>query len=349
MKIGLDGGALNERGMTVAIYDYAAGLQDQLGHEAVVFYNPDHSLPDVLAKFTARFPVVAKPGHGQDEKAIEREKLDFYYILKDGLGSVAPGLAERTGVHAVFRCYKPHGDVYAYVSEWLTAWMTGGRAPFVPHIVDLPDPNHTLRDQLRIPADAFVVGRYGGFDQFNLEPARRAVARALNERRDLYLLFVNTQPFLSHDRALFLSPVVGLQEKSNFIATCDAGLNAKKIGESFGLANAEFYALGKPVFTWAGGMDQNHVWMTPDDTWLYRTENDLYRLLTGFSARDADADLAISAAQTYSPTAVMKQFDQVFLSGRYAASDIQLSRAFRLKRRLQEKWLRAKFRAWKMV
>ena len=32
MRIGFDADAINERGMSVALYDYAHGVQDYLGH-----------------------------------------------------------------------------------------------------------------------------------------------------------------------------------------------------------------------------------------------------------------------------------------------------------------------------
>ena len=33
MRIGFQAGAINERGMSVALYDYACGCQELLGHE----------------------------------------------------------------------------------------------------------------------------------------------------------------------------------------------------------------------------------------------------------------------------------------------------------------------------
>src|SRR5690606_21496144 len=124
---------------------------------------------------------------------------------------------------------------YAYVSEWLSDWMTGGRAPVVPHIVKAETPARDMRAALGLPRDAFVAGRLGGRDQFNLRFVKRAIAEALERRSNLHVLFVNTVPFIEHERVRFLPPIVDPQEKADFIACCDIGLNAKKIGESFGL------------------------------------------------------------------------------------------------------------------
>lgn len=349
MRIGFQAGAINERGMSVALYDYARGSQDILGHEAIVFYNESNSAPAVVDKFRKSLQLVPLPPGMNPRRFSEAHKLDFGYFIRGGRTQDLGLSAHRTGVHVVFRHFEPHGDVYAYVSDWLSDWMTDGQAPAVPHIVDLPEVSGDLRSELGIAKDAFVVGRYGGFDQFNIPFAHKAVAQALERRPNLHFLFVNTEKFLEHPRALFLPPVFNPIEKSRFIKTCDAGLNAKKIGESFGLAIAEFHFFGKPVFSWAGGMDQNHIQLTPNPDWNYRTRRDLLRLLTGYVPNPADCDLARDAVACYRPDAVMKRFESAFLSGTYSANDLHLTTAFKAKRFAQEKLLRAKFRLWKSL
>ena len=347
MRIGFQAEALNERGMSVALYDYAVGAQNVLGHEAVVFYSETGSNADVVEKFGKSVRLVPVP-YGQDPRVVsEPFQLDFCYYIRDGRKRPLSVTAARSGVHAVFRHFEPHGDVYAYVSDWLADWMSGGLAPAVPHIVDLPTGHGSLRDELSIPQDAFVVGRYGGYDQFNVPFAHNAVGDALEARSNLYFLFVNTEKFIDHPRALFLPPIVRQEEKVRFIASCDAGLNAKKIGESFGLAIAEFLMFGKPVFCWAGGMDQNHVAMSPKRDWVYRTRGELLRLLRDFSPTQDDAELAKMSVECYRPAEVMKRFDEVFLSGACSAKGLQLNETFKAKRYLQEKAMRAKFRLWK--
>lgn len=349
MRIGFQAGAINERGMSVALYDYARGSQDILGHEAVVFYNERKSEPAVVDKFRKSLQLVPVSPGTTLRKASEVYKLDFGYFIRGGREEDLGLSADRTGVHVVFRHFEPHGDVYAYVSDWLSEWMTGGKAPAVPHIVNLPDVSGDLRAELGIAQDAFVVGRYGGFDQFNIPFAQSAVQEALEKRSNLHVLFVNTEKFIEHPRALFLPPVFNPIEKSRFIKTCDAGLNAKKIGESFGLAIAEFHFFGKPVFSWAGGMDQNHIHLTPQRDWNYRTRRDLLRLLTGYVPDPADCDLAKSSVASFRPDAVMQRFENAFLSGTFSAKDLQLTTAFKAKRFAQEKLLRAKYRLWKSL
>jgi len=349
MRIGFDADAINERGMSVALFDYATGVQEHLGHEAVVFYSPARSNAAVVEKFSSGLRMVPFEDRGVLQKLSEPYDLDFFYTIGNGKRHPLLIAAKRIGVHAVFRHFEPHGSVYAYVSDWLADWMTGSLAPAVPHIVTLPTPEGDMREELAIPKDAFVAGRYGGFDQFNVPMAQMAVARALEARSDLYCVFVNTERFIDHPRALFLPSVITLAEKARFIATCDVGLNAKKTGESFGLAIAEFLLLGKPVFSWAGGIDQNHVHMSPKKEWCYKTGSDLFRLLTTYHPDSADQELARSSVLKYAPNEVMRRFDDVFLSERYSADSLHLSRGFKVKRKLQQKFLRAKFRIWKTV
>src|SRR5674476_774086 len=83
--------------------------------------------------------------------------LDFLYMIKAGLrDDRIPSRGVRYGVHAVFPYCEPHGDVYAYVSRWLSACMSRGRLPYVPHIVELPNVNGDLRESLGIPASAVM-------------------------------------------------------------------------------------------------------------------------------------------------------------------------------------------------
>lgn len=349
MRLGFDGRAINERGMSLALHDYAAAAQDVLGHEALIFYDPARSNPAVVDRFGATMRMVPYDGADDFRAVTEPHKLDFCYFITPG-GDLGPrAAADRMGVHAVFRQFAPHGDVYAYISQWLSDWMTGGAAPAVPHIVAMPEPAGDMRARLGIPRDAFVVGRHGGYDQFNVPFAARAVEAALARRADLHFIFVNTQPFIAHERVRFLDPIIDLQEKADFIGACDAGLNAKKIGESFGLAVAEFLALGKPCFAWAGGMDQHQVRMVPRGDWLYRTRRDLVRLLCEFVPEPRDAELARAAVARYAAAPVIRRFAEVFLDGPANAATLRRGPMLRRRRAVEEKLLRLRFGAWKRL
>ena len=142
--------------------------------------------------------------------------------------------------------------MYAFVSNWLLRECTKGKLPFVPHIVRIPDRRAgNLQEDLAISADGFLVGCTSSSQSFHIPFAKVAVRQALEKRPDPHFVFFNIQPFAKHERVRFLPAQVDLGYEAKFIATCDAMLHARKLGESFGLACWEFSIANKPVLTYA--------------------------------------------------------------------------------------------------
>ena len=134
----------------------------------------------------------------------------------------------------------PHGDVYAYVSQWLSEACSGGVHPYVPHIVDLPDEHDDLRGELGIPDDATVFGRTGGRDTWSLPFANDVIKLILEKKEKYYFIFQNTERFIEHERVFFIKSTANMNYKTKFINSCDAMIHARYEGESFGLACGEF-------------------------------------------------------------------------------------------------------------
>ena len=313
MRVSFDGGRINERGVAVAIFDYAAHARELLGVEPVVLHdasvppNPAH-----VARFAAAFPTYAYQSEEEMQRLIEREKIDVAYFLKTRRRDPRISRSCRTAVHEVFKFFNPHGDAYAYISQSLADAMTGGRYPAVPHIVAPPTPRANLRAALGIPADAFVVGRHGAPDQFNLPFAPRAIEEALERRKNLWILLLNTARFSDHERVVHLPMTPDRQGVADFVASCDAGLNARYAGENFGLAIAEFLVQDKPVLVWRGGRDRNHLALVDDPRFIYETRASLTRKLIGLEAagwRGAWSD----RVAPFAPAAVMAAFAKTFL------------------------------------
>jgi hypothetical protein len=212
--------------------------------------------------------------------------------------------------------------VFAYVSQWLSDLTSGGVRPFVPHIIDLPEAGSDLRKTLGIPAEACVIGRHGGWDQFNLPFLKGVVEKILQERPEVWFVFLNTKPFIAHQRVVYLPATSDLQEKSDYINACDAMLHARKLGESFGLAMGEFLYFNKPVICWYGGIDRNHLRLQPDPSLVYYSAHDLLRILRKVQPRPKDADQAgwMEFRRQYSPETVMRKFSEVFLTPSASAS-----------------------------
>jgi hypothetical protein len=314
MRVSFDGGRLNERGVSVALFDYAFHARAHLGIEPVILHDasipPD---PSHVARFAKEFPTYAYTSDEELQRAIEHERADVAYFLKTSRKDMRVSRSSRTAIHEVFKYYRPHGDVYAYISKWLSAEMSGGRCPVVPHIVDPPKPRANLRAGLGIPKDAFVVGRHGAFDQFNTPFVPQAILAALEKRKNLWFVFINTAPFGNHERIIHLPATADRQAIADFVGSCDIGINARRVGETFGLAIAEFLKQDKPVLVWEGGRDRNHRELVDDPRFVYRTRHDLARTLCDLEPQDWRGAWSARVAE-FAPAPVIEAFAATFLS-----------------------------------
>ena len=254
MRVSFDGGRINERGVAVAIFDYAFHARALLGVEPIILHetrNPPE--PAQVERFARCFPTHGYRSDEERQRLIERERIGVAYFLKTGRKPIPVSKSSRTAVHEVFRFFHPHGDAYAYVSTWLAKATTGSRYPAVPLIVDPPPSRANLRAEFGVPADAFVVGRHGASDQFNVPFVAEAIEAALRRRKNLWLMLLNTDRFSSHERIIHLPRAGDRQRVADFVGSCDAGLNARRSGEAFGLSIAEFLCEDKPVLSGRAG------------------------------------------------------------------------------------------------
>jgi hypothetical protein len=313
MRVSFEGGRINERGVAVAMFDYASHARALLGVEPVVLHDarvpPD---PTHVARFAQQFPTYSYESEEEMQRLIERERIDVAYFLKTARKDARVSRSCRTAIHEVFKFFHPHGDSYAYISQWLSETMTGGRYPAVPHVVAPMAPRARLRAQLGIPNDAFVVGRHGALDQFNVPFAPRAIEDALARRKDLWFVFLNTARFSRHERVVHLPATPDRQAIADFVASCDVGMNARYVGETFGLAIAEFLAQDKPALVWAGGRDGNHLVLVDDPRYIYRTRADLTQKLCALEPCDWGGAWSARVAP-FAPAPVMASFAKTFL------------------------------------
>lgn len=321
MKILFHANTLNYRGTTVALTDYARYNRNILGNESIITYNMDLGYDKdmgselaVINELAKEFTVLAysdkDPKGGSLEQWIDMHKPDLTYFIRAGQKEPLPSNS-KTAVHSVFQFNEPHGDRYAYVSEWLSKKMSGGTIPFVPHIVDLPEPNRDYREAFGIRKDQIVVGRYGGYYTFDLPFVKQTVERLASESDKFVFLFMGTEPFVNSPNVFFIKETHDVQKKANFINTCDVMLHGRERGESFGLSIAEFLSLNKPVLSWNSGHDLNHLDMLKDSGLLYNDGTDIRRILN--SLPDFKEDWTKRVEQ-FKPIPVMKKFKEVFLS-----------------------------------
>ena len=314
MKVLFHSNQLCLRGTSVALYDYAQFNEELLGNQSYILFDANSRFNDNLGveKFVSRFPdkVYSYKNREEIDRLCDHLEVDFCYFIKGGDND---GLLtkKRNGVHVVFQCYQPHGDVYAYVSEWLSMKMTGGKSPFVPHIVHMPDPIKNIRSELGIPENAFVFGRYGGADQFDIPFVREAVIEFAEKNPNVYFIFANTQRFADHPRVRFYTGFSDMQIKANFVDSCNAMIHGRAMGESFGLAICEFLYGNKPVLAWNGGNDQHHVDILRDGGMLYADKKDLLKKMDDLVNLEPRSYRHL--VDKFNPSSVMERFKKVFL------------------------------------
>lgn len=318
-KIGFDAGLMSLRGTHVAIYDYALQNQKILDKESVVFYDRRSELaqPTVFQKYQKEFKLVPYEQYEDIQYLVERQSIDAMYLIKSGerddyLVENVPNL-----IHAVFpqNVREIHGDVYAFVSKWLSKECSNGKIPFVPHMISLPLNGLPLRPSLAIPENATVFGCYGGSDSFNIAFVKKTIIDVLHLSSNIYFLFMNIDRFIDHPQAIFLPGNSDPLYKSSFINTCDAMIHARGIGESFGLACGEFSIHNKPVMTYSLSPQRNHIDVLGKKAILYKGPRDLQKIILDFDKTWHQKQDWDCYTQEFSPSSVMASFASVFLDG----------------------------------
>lgn len=327
MKIAFHSYQLGDRGTEICLYKYAKYNQEILGNESVIISTSSRPTP-TLGRFEDEFKTILYPdvwqdsGHNPDlkntlEKIVSEEKIDAFYAIKGGEDDdFMPENCKRLA-HCIFRMDQPHGDVYAGVCKYISD-KHGGTHPYVYHIIEkeCPDEKSDLRSELNIPSDAVVLGRHGGGDTFNLNFTYKPISQALEENKKLHFLFLNTNKFYEHERITYLPWTMDAQKKSQFINTCDAMIHARLDGEIFSLATAEFAVRNKPIITWDGYesyYDRGHIEIFKDKAFYYKNAEELLDLLKNLTPDKFKNQDWNVYKETYSPRAVMNQFNDVFL------------------------------------
>lgn len=230
--------------------------------------------------------------------------------------------------HVVFRNWEPHGDVYAFVSDWLYEWSLEHRSKVrrslqsrirnpaiaksavigsLPHSVSIvPGNGRGFRRRFDLPNDAFVVGRIGGLDQFDDPVAIEGVLRWLNLSHNHYFVGVNTPVFTIHPRARFLGPL-SRNEVSEFFAAIDVQINGRLMGESFGLSIVEGLRCGVPTIApdecRNSKMDKHHIRILAASNWLYCTSDHILDLLSDFASADHTENASSLVSGAFTPEA----------------------------------------------
>lgn len=316
MKIAFHLENLSFRGTTVAVRDYAYYNRSILNNESVFFYKDDLIKTPVnnedctkreyiFNQIKENYDFIEYKDIADLEVKLKSHKCDYAYFLKAGFNDGIFTESTKSLIHCVFNYYQPHGHKYVYVSEWLAQQNNN---LYVPHIVELP----RIPTNLQHRTNKFVVGRIGGYDQFDIPFVHNIINFVVNNDEDFTFVFVNTRPFINHPRVQFLDAIVDPQEKTNFIQSCDAMIHARSDGESFGLSIMEFLFHNKPVISFGGGRDKHNVAQLDNYDLIYNNEYELLQCLFKLKNRQYNKRYATIAEQ-FSPTNVMERFNRIFL------------------------------------
>jgi len=317
MKVAFHSHGLTLRGSEVALLDYAVQNEAVLGNRSylVIRERPGLEEHPVFRLWRAKLPCLRYRDLRQLASDLRNEGVEVFYQIKPGSDDGLAVAGVRNCIHAMFAATEFHGDVYAYVSGWLSRVMTGREDRFVPHLVARAADRGNLRTRLGIPAGAKVFGRHGAADTFNLPFVHQVVWRHAHAHPEDHFLFLNTDNFLPGKTRLrnvhFLPGTENQEEKAAFLHTCDAMLHARRHGETFGLAVGEFAVLGKPVITYAGSRERAHLEMLGGAARTYAEGGELTRIL---ESPIADPGIQTGYHRFADPRHVMEIFQRIFLS-----------------------------------
>lgn len=313
MQVLFHSNQLDARGTTDQLYKYAHYCEAILGHQSYIAAPASSDLfssPLFQERFKDR--VLLYTSISQLETYVEALGIDVVYFIRYGTKEPLLDVKAKQVVHAVFNtpyeqnCY---GDRYAYVSEWLSEVNDG--APFVPHIVELPEVGENYREVLGIPEDAIVIARHGGADTFDIKYAQQSVALIARNVPEMYFLFLNTHSFCPPlPNILHLAPTHDKEVIKSFLNTADVYLHGRERGESFGIAIAEALACNLPVVTSISGEDRNHIKMLGDKGFYYSSGPELEYMLLNFKKEEKNYKALV---EQFSAKTVMEKFNDVFL------------------------------------
>jgi glycosyltransferase involved in cell wall biosynthesis len=256
---------LTLRGTEIAIFDYADYNEKILGNKSIIITRDYEKIKhefdvDIQAynKFNDRFNVFYYENQEDIDNIVSQNNVSHIFIEKAGDWDGLISNKCKNIIHCVFSTSCPHGQVYTPIGQTINN-LHGTNYPVTPYMVTLPECNENLRDNLNIPTDAIVFGRYGGKESFDIQFVHNVIKQLLDVRHDVYFIFMNTTVFYEHKNIIYLPGNTEMIYKRKFINSCDALIHARYQGETFGLTCGEFAICEKPVITFGKSRENEHL------------------------------------------------------------------------------------------
>ena len=314
-----------ERGTEIATYDYAHYNETLLNNKSFIIHFTDtaqlnHQFPLIkytYEKFKTRFELIEINDISDMKDVINKYQLNVFFTMTHG----GPDIYQfnnnniwqqcKTIKHCVFTTNCCESNHYLTLSQHLN-YKFNTNYTVLPYIVNNLNITDNLRQTLNIPNNAIVLGRHGGFHQFDLGIAHDAIKLFLSQNHHVYFLFLNTKVFYEHPQIIYLEKNIDVIYKNQFINTCDAMIHARSDGETFGLAIAEFSIKNKPIITCPCG-DLEHILILGNNVIKYNNINELLLIFTNISTI-LNAKKDWRGYKNYSPEIVMQQFNTIISS-----------------------------------
>jgi hypothetical protein len=315
--IGFLSNKLTLRGTEIAMYDYADYNETMLNNKSLIIsrdYNLIKHVFDVseeaYTKFKKRFTVEYYNSQKDIDNIVEKYNLTHLYIIKHGPHDGIITTKCKNLIHCIFNSKYEHGEIYSVISKNVND-NCETNYPIVPHMIRVNDTDENLRSILKIPENSIVFGRYGGKETFDIDFVKQCIKNILNEREDIFFIFLNTDVFLKNDKIIYLDGTTDMEFKRKFINTCDAMIHARKGGETFGLACGEFAVCEKPIITFRSEREINHIDILKEKAIIYNNYNELYEIINTFHKNKYD--MKNNGYMEYNAENIMKIFNQVYL------------------------------------
>jgi len=317
MKIGFYIDEMNLRGVANSTYLYALNNEKILKNKSIIFYNKKNfrNKNKVIKKFKKKFTCIGVSSFKEIELFKEKFDLNFLYTQKSGNKDNWISKKIRTIVHAAYpqTLNEIHGYNFAYVSEWLSHKFSNRKIPFVPYITESKKTKSNLRNKLKIKKEYLVFGCHGGDSSFDMKFVQTAVANVAHNRKDIFFLFLNINKFFHHPQVIFLKGTTDEDYKKRFINSCDAMIYGRSLGESFGMACAEFAVQNKDILSYKFNRHRCHKYNSEQSKYFeYSSYQSLNKILINYKKKRLSSKRK-SKYHKYSVKKVMRDFEQFFL------------------------------------
>jgi hypothetical protein len=309
---------MNFRGVSNSTYQFAFNNEKILKNKSIIFYNKKNyrNQNEVIVKFKKSFRVYGVTQFKEINKYKKKFNIKFIYTQKSGNKDSWFSSEIKTIVHSVYpqKLNQTHGYNYAYISEWLSKNFSNKKIPFVPYITENSIIKENLKKKLKINNKKIVLGCHGGSSSFDIKFAQDSILATVKKRNDIIFLFLNIDKFCNHRQIKFIKGTSDEHFKKKFINTCDAMIYGRSLGESFGLACAEFAIQNKEIISYKFNRHRSHKHSIQSKNFHeYSSYKTLCNLLMNYNKKSSSVNYK-SKYKKYRKKNVMKIFEKVFLT-----------------------------------